>query len=298
MNQAFQLAIIGAGPAGISAGIYAQRYGIDFTILGSLAGGAINEARKVDNYPGIKSINGAKLTQKFVQHLNQEIEQKQIKNICQDKEKFKISTNQETYFSQAIILALGMKIRKLNFENSDKFLNRGISYYVPNNLKKLQNKTVAVIGGGDSALDTAIKLSNQAKKVYLIHRREEFRGADSLVKQVQAQKNIELVLSAQIEKALGDKEIKSLVLNNQTELKINQVFIEIGGMPNSELCSQLGIKMQGNFIETDKNQATNISGVFAAGDITNNPLKQIITAAAEGAIASFSAFKYLKQISH
>ncbi len=295
MEKKYQLIIIGAGPAGINAGIYAERYGLDFLILGSLPGGAVNEARKVENYLGIKSISGPELTKKFTNHFKTPIQQGQIKKICPKKNNyFQITTNTQTFFGKSLILALGMKAKKINFENSDHFLNQGISYYTPEQLDEFKNKKVAVIGGGDSALDTALKLSTQAQQVYLIHRRNEFRAASSLVKKAEAKTNINFILKAQATKAEGRKKLTALHLDNQEKIKIDQLFIEIGGVPNIQLCEELGVKMEGNFIKTDKNQATNIAGIFAAGDITNNPLKQIITAAAEGAIAAFSAFKYLR----
>ena len=292
----YQLIITGAGPAGQTAGIYAQRYGLNFIIIGQISGGTVNEAHLVENYPGFKSIAGPDLAKKFQEHLDIKIKQEQVEKICKNGTDFKILTNKGEYQSQALILGMGMKIRKLGFKNEDKFLNKGISYYISNNLSQYKDKKLAVVGGGDSALTNTFKLSERAKKVYVIHRRDEFRGAPALVKKIQEKDNIEIIYNGQIVEAQGKNKLEKIVLNTGQELSLDQLFIEIGGVPNVHLCGELNIEMENNFIKVDKNQTTNIPGVFAAGDVTNNPLKQIITAAAEGAIAVTSAYKYLKNI--
>jgi len=298
----YQLIIIGAGPAGLTAGIYAKRYGINFLIIGQILGGTINEAHLVDNYPGIKSISGHQLTKLFQKHLATKIKQEQVEKITKGNsvqgQIFKIATNKGNYQAQSLILALGMKIRKLDIKNEEKFLDKGISYYTANNIRQFKDKTLAVVGGGDSALTTALKAADQAKKVYLIHRRDEFRGAPILIKKVKEKPNIEIIYQAKVVGAKGKKLLEEIVLDNKKEIKVNKLFIEIGGIPNVHLAKNLKIKIENNFIVTDKNQATNIAGVLAAGDMTNNPLKQIVTAAAEGAIAATSAYKYLKRLTN
>jgi len=291
----YQLIIIGAGPAGITAGIYAKRYGIKYLVIGQNIGGAINEAHLIDNYPGFKSITGSELTKKFEKHLDTLIKKEQVEKIIKKKGIFEIVTNKDKYQAQAVILSLGMKIRKLGIKNEEKFLEKGISYYTPHDLISIKDKIIAIIGGGDSALTAALKTSDQAKKVYLIHRRDEFRGAPALVKKVKQKTNIKIVYSGQVLEAQGKTKLEKIVLNTGDELKINSLFLEIGGVPNVQLCSDLNLSMDNNFIITDKKQATNLAGFFAAGDITNNPLKQIVTAAAEGAIAATSAYIYIKQ---
>jgi len=293
----YQLIIIGAGPAGLTAGIYAKRYGIKFLIFGQPLKSAANEAHLVKNYPGIKSVPGPQLIKKFQKHLNVKIKEERIEKIAKKKHNavFEIFTNKNKYQTESLILALGAKTKKLNIKNEKKFLNKGTSYYIPDDIN-LKNKTIAVIGGGDSALTTAIKASKQAKKVYLIHRRNKFRGAPSLVKKAKNKTNIEIIYSANVTEARGKKRLEKIILDNKNELEINQLFIEIGGVPNVYLCQELKIKTENNFIAVDKNQAANVPGVFAAGDLTNNPLKQIITASAEGAIAAFSAYKYLRNV--
>ena len=292
----YQLIIIGAGPAGQTAGIYAKRYGLNFLVIGRITGGTVNEAHLVENYPGFKSIPGPDLAKEFQKHLGVEPIQESVEMIYRENNIFKVKTNKNEYQAETLILAMGMKMKKLGIKNEDDFLNKGVSYYLPDDINQYKNKIVGVVGGGDSALSTSLKLAEQAKKVYLIHRRDEFRGAPALVEKADKKENIEFVLSAQVSEIQGKKKLKKILLNTGQELVLDQLYLQAGGVPNIHLCEELGIKMEGNFIKTDKNQATNLAGVFAAGDITNNPLKQIITAAAEGAIAATSAYQHLKNI--
>ncbi|MBU1137190.1 NAD(P)/FAD-dependent oxidoreductase [Patescibacteria group bacterium] len=289
-----QLIIIGAGPAGLSSAIFAKRYGLKYIIIGKLPGGTVHEGHKVDNYLGFKSIKGPDLAKEFVAHVPDKIAEEQVESICRQDKLFEVKTETNTYQGQVLILALGMKSRKLGFKNEEKFLNKGIAYYTPTDLVDLKDKTLAVVGGGDSALCAALKVADWAKKVYLIHRRDEFRGAPALVDQAKTKANIELILSAWPEEAKGDNKLTSVVLNTGQELEIDAMFLEVGGVPNVYLCGELGIAMDNNFIKVDKHQSTNVPGIYAAGDMTDNPLKQIITAAAEGAIAATGVYNYLK----
>jgi len=304
-----QLIIIGAGPAGLTAGLFAKRYGIDFLLIGRPLNSTVNQAHLVENYPGVKPMSGPRLIKEFQKNLTFKIKEEQVEKISRKKDKtFQIITEQGNYQSQALILALGMQIRKLGIKNEEKFLHKGavyytpkfldkgISYYTPDDIRFLKNKIIAVVGGGDSALATALKLADQTKKVYLIHRRDEFRGAPLLVKRVKKKKNIEIVYSAQVIEAKGKKSLEKIILNNQKELSLNNLFIEIGGIPNIYLCHGLKVKTENSFVVTDKNQATNLLGLFVAGDMTNQPLKLIVTAASQGAVAATSAYNYLKSI--
>ena len=296
----YQLIIIGAGPAGLTAALFARRYGLNYLIIGQTEESALNQAHLVENYPGIKPMSGPQLIKEFQKHSALKIKEEQVKKIASTSNKkektFQITTERGQYQGQALILALGMKIRKLGIKNEEKFLNKQIFYYSPDNLKTIKNKTLAVIGGGDTALTTALKLADQAKKVYLIHRRDEFRGAPLLVKRVKAKKNIEIIYSAQATEAQGQKRLNKIILDNQRELTIDNLFIEIGGLPNVLLCQDLKLKMANNFVLTDQNQATNRPGLFAAGDMTNYPLKLIVTATSQGAMAATSAYDYLKTL--
>ena len=293
-----QLIIIGAGPAGLTAGLFAKQYGLDFLLIGKTSDSAVNQAHLVENYPGVKPMTGPRLIKEFQKSLAVKIKEEQVEKISRKKDKtFQIITNQGNYQSKAIILAIGMQIRKLGIKNEEKFLNKGIFYHTPNDIRWLKNKITAVIGGGDTALTIALKLADQAKKVYLIHRRDEFRGAPLLVKRVKKRKNIEIIYSAQVIEAQGKKSLEKIILNNQKELSLNDLFIEVGGIPNVYLYQGLKIKMENSFLVTDKSQMTNLAGLFAAGDMTTYPLKLIVTAIAQGAMAATGAYNYLKSIS-
>ncbi|MBU2579699.1 NAD(P)/FAD-dependent oxidoreductase [Patescibacteria group bacterium] len=294
----YDLIIIGGGPAGLSAGIYARRYGINFLVIGQIKGGTVNEAHIVDNYLGFKSISGPDLAKKFYEHFNAKTKNEQVVKLTKSGVKspiFEVVTDKGRYQAKSLILGLGMKMRKLGIKNEDKFLNKGISYCAPD-ISTLKNKTVAVVGGGDSALTLVLKVSDYAKKAYIILRRDEFRGAPSLVKKAEKKENIEILYCAQVAEAKGKKSLEKIILNNGNEVKLNELFIEVGGVPNVHLCGELKIEMDNNFIAVNKEQATNVPGVFAAGDITNNPLKQIITACAEGAVAATGVYKYLRNV--
>ncbi len=293
----YQLIIIGAGPAGLAAGLFAKRYGINFLLIGQISESAINQAHLVEDYPGLKPMTGPQLIKEFQKHSAVKIKPEQVERIRPINDKsFQVKTDKGKYQSQALILATGMKFRKLGIINEEKFLDKGISYYIPDDIRLFKNKIMAVIGGGDTALTTALKLADQAKKVYLIHRRDEFRGAPLLVKRVKKRENIEIIYQAQVVQAEGKKLLEKIILDNKRECKVNKLFIEVGGIPNVFLCQGLKVKMENNFVIVDQNQSANLPGLFAAGDITNQPLKLIVTAAAQGAMAATSAYNYLKSI--
>jgi len=283
------LIIIGAGPAGLTAAIYAKRYNLDFLIIGQTPGGTAIEAYQVKNYPGFKSISGLDLMQKFQEQLGCKIIQENIEKITKD---FLVYTSKNQYKTKSLILAMGSKNRKLGLENEEKFLGRGISYCVTCDGPLFKDKITAVVGGGNAALTGALELADIAKKVYLIHRRDEFRADPIWQGKVKKNKKIEIILKSQVIQIKGDKVLEKIILDSNQELGVSGLFIEIGTTPSSGLAQDLAIALENDFIIVDKNQATNIPGVFAAGDITNNPLKQIISACGQGAVAAFSAFQY------
>lgn len=294
-KRMFDLIIIGAGPAGLAAGIYASRYELKFLIIGKVVGGVANEAYLVENYPGFKSISGIDLIKKFEEHLGKEIEQKNVEKLLKEEAGFKVVTRDSQYQTKTIILALGTQVRKLNIPGAKKFEGKGISYCVTCDAILFKDKTVAVNGGGNAALTGAMELADFCPKVYLIHRRDEFRGSPHWVKKVKENPKIELILKANVIETKGREFLESIVLDNGQELKVNGLFIEIGSTPATALAKDIGVELNDeDYIIVNKAQATNIGGVFAAGDMTtgSNNFKQIVTAAAEGAIAAFSAYNY------
>jgi len=295
--MSYDLIIIGAGPAGLTAGIYAGRYLLNTLIIGKLPGGTISEAYKVCNFPSYKSISGIELTKKMteqVKDLGIEIKQEEVKEIKRNKI-FEIKTNNSIYKTKKIILATGTEKRKLNVKGEEKFLGKGISYCATCDAEFFKNKIIAVVGGSNAALTSSLLLSEYAKKVYIIYRKGNFFRAESKwIKQVEKNKKIEIIFNANIKEIYGKEKVEKIKLNNGGDLKVDGVFVEIGSVPNEKFSKQLRLKTEKGYIIADKKQKTNISGVFAAGDITNNHLKQIITACGEGAIATASAYEEIK----
>lgn len=302
----YDLIIIGTGPAGYSSAIYASRYGLKTLLIGQNAGGMAALAHQVDNYPGFISITGLELMKKFQQHtkaLGVEIIHDLVKSVKKSQDIFKIITNNKSYQAKTIILALGTEKRKLNIPGEKEFLGRGVSYCTTCDGMFFKNKTVAVIGGGDSAFRAALHLAEIAKLVYLIYTQEVPNAMPNTQEMVdKLSHKIKTIPSNSITEIKGVNRVESVTLKktyqNKSELVVDGVFVEIGAIPNSSLINNLGVKTTDKgYIEVNANQQTNIDGVFAAGDVTTNSagFSQIITAASEGAIAALSSFKYLKR---
>ncbi|MBU2564439.1 FAD-dependent oxidoreductase [Patescibacteria group bacterium] len=290
----YDLIIIGSGPAGITAGIYAKNFGLDALIVGKEPGGLINTAFKVENYPGIFNISGKDLTKKFEEHrkyLKIDLKKQRVENIKKLKDIFKVFTEKQEYLCKSLILAFGTETRKLNI--NDKFDGKGVEYNASGNFK---NKIVGVVGGANSAVMSAISLSKEAKKVYLIYRKDKLRADDIWVQRVKKIKNIEILYKNNVIDLIGEKKLKKIVLQDK-ELKVDNLIIEAGYTPNTYLINELGIKTdEKGYINVNEKQATNISGVFAAGDITDasNEFRQITTATAEASVAVLGVFNFLK----
>jgi len=292
------LIIVGSGPAGLTAAIYAGRYLLDTLVIGELNGGTISEASEVCNFPSYKNITGFELTKKLVEHvehLGVEIKQEIVEKI-EKEESFVIKTNNSVYRARAIILATGSKKRKLNVKGEKEFLGRGVSYCATCDATFFKDKKVAVVGGSDAALTAAILLSEYAEKTYIVYRKDKFfRAEPTWIKQVENNKKIESVFNSNIIEIKGSNKVEEIILDTGKKLSVDGVFVEIGLIPNIELAEQLKLDLENGHIVTDKFQRTSLPGVFAAGDVTNNPLKQAITASAEGAIAANTAYEKIKR---
>lgn len=293
------LIVVGAGPAGLTAAIYAGRYMLDTLVFGELIGGLASEAYKICNFPTYESITGIELASKMKKHVENlgiQIKAERVTDIKKKENIFEVKTDREIYQSKKIILATGTKKRKLNLEKEDKFLGRGLSYCATCDAGFFKDKIVGVIGGSNAALTAALLLSEFATKVYIIYRQGKFfRAEPAWVDLVKKNKKIELIFNANIVELLGKDKLESIKLDNDKKLKLDGLFITMGSVPNTELAEKFGVKLENKYVKTDKEQKTNIHGVFAAGDITNNPLKQIITACGEGAIAATSAYKEIME---
>ncbi len=304
----YDLIIIGAGPAGLSASIYASRYKINHLVLGGPnLGGTISWAHQVENYPGFSSISGPKLAQNFLKHaqglggkiINQEvIELKRVNGSTA-----LVTDNKKQYQAKAIIIATGTKRKKLNVPGEDKYLGKGVSYCATCDAAFYKNKTVVVIGGANSACSGALHLAHFAQKIYLIYRKSKLRADPAWVTEVKATKNITILYNNNVTAIEGDNQKVTQVkldqpYQSQKNLLTAGVFIEIGGNPIVDLVKSLGVKTDNqNYILTNQSMATNISGVFCAGDVNawQKQCQQVIIAAAEGAIAAISAYQYLEQ---
>jgi len=302
----YDLIIIGSGPAGYSAGIYATRYNLNVLVIGQIEGGMASLAHQVENYPGLPQITGIELMKKFKDQATKsgaKIISDLVVNIKKTDDIFSVQTKSETYKSKTIILAMGTERRKINIPGEKEFLGKGLSYCVTCDGMFFKNKTVAVIGGGDSALQAVIQLSEICKKVYLIYAKEIPDAMPTWVERANSEADkIIQIASNTLTKIEGTNTVEKVILekefNNSNELLVDGVFVEIGAVPNSVLLDKLGVLIDDcKYIIVDQFQQTNVKGIFAAGDITTNSGKfaQIITASNEGAIASFTAFKYLKK---
>lgn len=294
------LIIIGAGPAGLAAAIYAGRYMLKTLIISKNIGGTCLEAHDICNYPGFKKISGQDLMKKFigqVKSYNIKIIEEEIADIDKIKDIFKIKTKTGKLFeTKTIMLCLGTKRRKLNIQGEEDFLGRGVSYCFTCDAPLFKDKIVGVVGGSDAAVMAARLLREYARKVYIIYRKDKLRAEPIRIEQIKKDPKIEIITNTNITKIIGKKFVEEVIFDNKKSLKLDGIFVEIGAIPSTDLAKKLKLKLtKDNYIKVNKDQETNIKGVFAAGDITDNQLKQVVTSAAEGAKAAFSVYKYLQK---
>lgn len=299
MNDAI---IIGSGPAGVTAAIYAARREMKILLIGKEPGGQLNLASEIENYPGFKEISAFELVQKMseqVKNLGVEIKTEEVQKIEEKDGYFLIITNRGQYETKTIIIAMGVSPRRLAIPGEEKLTGHGVSYCANCDGPLYRGKIVAVIGGGNAALDAAEMLSKIASQVYLIHRRDEFRGFESLVAEIKTRENIIMVLNSQVEEIIGeDKVEKIIVMDNSSqkknELLVNGVFIEVGRIASTDLVADLVKRDDKAQIIVDEKCQTSRSGIFAAGDVTQVEFKQITIACGQGTIAALTAYQYLQ----
>lgn len=301
MEKNYDVVILGSGPAGLSAGIYAARYGLKTAVISKDIGGMANYATSVENYPSCSG-SGAELMHAFAvqaRKLGVEIIERKIVNIKKEGQ-FAIQTSKnEIINGKAAIICLGTEKEKLNIPGEDKFLGKGVSYCAACDSAFFKDKIVAVIGGRNSAAHTSLMLSQHSKKVYIVYRQKALNCDDIFIAKIKNSRNIEVVYEAIPCRIEGNEVVEKLVIiekGKEKGLKVDGVFVEIGSVPSTSIIRKIGIKTDtSGYIIVDSEMKTNIKGVFAAGDITTMPLKQIVTAAANGAVASYSAYKFLKE---
>ncbi len=297
--------IIGGGPAGLTAAIYTARKKVKTLVVTVDIGGQTLLTNHIENYPGYTELSGPKLMQIFEEQAKSfgaEFVFGKVDRVEKLDGGFKITlSNNEEYTAKTVIIASGKIPKQLKVPGEEKFIGRGVSTCATCDGPLFRNKSVIVIGGGNSALDAVLLLSKIAKKVYLMHRRDEFRGDEVLIDKVKKQKNVELILSSVAKEVKGEKFVKSLVIENvrsreSRELSVDGIFVEIGYEVKTDFVKDFAkLNEAGEIIVNDFCEASS-PGIFAAGDITNVPYKQTVIAAGQGAIAGLSAYSYLQKL--
>lgn len=301
----YDLIIVGAGPAGLTASIYASRYRIKHLVLGDMCGSALGKAHMIENWPGEKSIGGFDLLSKFYEHarsLGGEILAESMVSIAKEGDVFKVKTSQgKTLEARAVIICSGTKERKLGIPGEEEFLGRGVSYCAICDAAFFKGKTVAVAGGGNSAFMAAQMLSEHAGKVYLVHRSDSFRAEPVVLEKVKNNPKIEIVAGFNIIEIKGGKKVERIILDKDYqgsgEIALDGLFVEIGMIPNGVLLKDLGVEIDDlGRIVVDAACATNVAGLYAAGDVSSgsNGIRQILSASAEGMIGVTGAYNFLK----
>ncbi len=298
----YDVIIIGSGPAGITAGIYAVRREMKALVIGKDVGGQVVWASEVDNYPGLPRIGNIELIEKWHEHakgLGVQFKLDEIKEIRKEGEYFNLFTNKETYTTRTVIIAMGLVPRRLAIPGEEKLTGKGVSYCANCDSPFYRNQDVAVVGGGNSALDAAEILSKIAKQVYLVHRRDEFRGFDALLSEVKSKPNVKIYTPCEISEIQGEERVTGLKLKDTkngecSEVKLNGVFIEIGRIAHSDLVAEFVDRTKKGQIIVDDKCRTKTPGLYAAGDITTTPYKQITIAMGQATIAALAAYEYIQ----
>ena len=301
--EKMSIAIIGGGPAGLAAGIYASRGGANVKLFEELfPGGQIVKTHKVENYPGLTGgPDGYALAAALEKHAAEfdlPVVYGSVADLKLAETEKTFTVNGEDYAADAVILCMGAGPRKLGHPDEDRFVGAGISYCATCDGAFYRGKDVAIVGGGDTAVADALYLSALCNKVYLIHRRDQFRAAATLVDRVKRAENVELVLNSTVAGLSGEDKLSSVTVEDKfthemRELPVSGLFVAVGILPRTELVKDQVELDGGGFIITDKNMQTSIPGVFAAGDIRNTPLRQVVTACADGAVAATKAVEYV-----
>ncbi len=302
--KTFDCLIIGAGPCGIGAALKLKEAGINFAIIdGSTPGGKVNIAPRVDNYPGFKEIPGPDLAFKLYERLLNNgisIEGDMIKSLTKDGDLFIAEGEYETYTANAVLLAVGTKERKIELPKEDELFGHGISYCALCDGHFFKNQDVAVIGGGNAALKEAIHLAGIVKKLYVIHRRNEFRGSNKLVDELKAMDNVEIITPYIPVEILGDSKLTGLVIENREDgshrtLDLDGLFPLVGQIPNTSFVKIDGVLNEWGTIPVDRTMKSGVDGLYAGGDVLPRDIRQIYLAEHDGVVASKSIIEFLNK---
>lgn len=302
MEHIYDLIIVGAGPGGLSASIYAQRAMLDFLLLEKwLPGGEIATTFEVENYLGLNRVSGMELADKMVNHvqdLGVTITVDPVLEVDLSQKIKKIKTEKTEYYTKTVIIASGASPRKLNVPGEAKFNGLGVSYCATCDGFLYKNKNLVVVGGGDVAVEDAIYLSRIAKKVYLVHRRNELRAVKALQERIFKIPNVEFIWDSEIQEIQGSQFVEKVIVknkisNNLTDISVDGVFIAVGNKPNIDFLGNQLELVDGSWIKTDPRLETSLAGVYAVGDIRDTYLRQVAMSVADGALAVNSLQKYL-----
>ena len=299
----YDIIIVGAGTAGLSAAIYGVRAGKRVLVLeANVYGGQIINPPEIENYPGIKHISGFEFATNLYEQakdLGAEIKLEKVVEIKSEQEATSVMTEQEVYTAKSIILATGAKNRPLGLAKEQEWIGRGISYCATCDGAFFKGKEVAVNGGGNTALEDALFLSNYCSNVSIIHRRDTFRGEEKLLQSLKEKANVSFILNATIDELLGEDKLEGLKIKNnitkeEQHLSISGLFIAIGQMPENLVFSNIIELDDSGYIKGAENCKTNIEGIFVAGDTRTKQVRQLATAASDGAIAGLAACEYIR----
>lgn len=300
MRKVYDVIVVGGGPAGVSAAVYAKRYGSSILLISKNIGGLAADAHIICNLITHKEIKGLE----FMQKLKEQLEYLDIKTVYDEvhyikgkKDAFEVGTRPNKYNSRYLIIATGGEKRKLNVPGEKELLGKGVSYCATCDAAFYKGKIVGVVGGSNAATTSALLLSEFAKKVYIIYRRNRLRGEYMWIEKVLSNPKIKVIYNANVTALRGKEKLEYVELDNGKTLKLDGIFVEIGIVPKTELVKDLGVNVdKDGYIVTDNRQKTNIKGVYAAGDVTNSELKQIITAACQGALAAYDIYNEIRKI--
>lgn len=300
----YDIIIIGSGTAGLTAAIYGARAGKKVLVLeAKVYGGQIIESAEVENYPGIKSVSGYEFAENLYSQavgLGAEVVFEQVTGISADGQIKRVKTDEGEYTGAAVIIASGLKKRKLGLENEERLTGRGVSYCATCDGAFYKDKVTAVNGGGNTAVSEALYLSDICSRVYLIHRRDTFRAEQGLVEKLKSRANIEILLNSQITSLEGDEKLESVtVLDNvskeQKRLDIDGLFVCVGQIPQNEYLKDVIELDDYGYISAGEDCVTNVEGIFAAGDCRTKNIRQLVTAASDGAVAAMKACEIINE---
>ncbi len=296
------IVIIGAGPAGLSAAIYAARAGLDAVVLEKVsAGGQIARTHEMENYPGVRRVNGLEFSMALkaqADDFGAKILSEEVKEVKREAWGFSVITDALEYHSKAVIAALGAAPRKLGVPGEDEFAGSGVSYCATCDGGFFKGMDVAVIGGGDTALEDALYLAKIAKSVKIIHRRDTFRAQKHLVNRAEEMENIEFIMNAKVKELVGGFGLEEAVLDingEECRIMLEGCFIAVGNMPETGILKGLCALDSNGYIIAGEDTCTDVEGLFAAGDARTKRLRQVVTAAADGACAITAAMEYLEK---